>query len=154
MIDGRLPFRSAAAGEGHKRCNGQVLSQIGRNQLPPTVGPNLSQRQDLIDQPIVQCFERIDDLTPANSKPSCRSSVSRWRTPARCAAPHNIASQNASRCCFTASSAAERSSFSVPCVGSTARHAPIVVRISSTAIPALRIATLLNSAVVVSTIPF
>ena len=31
---------SAAAVEGHKRRNGQVLSQIGRNHLPPKVGPN------------------------------------------------------------------------------------------------------------------
>ena len=86
----------------------------------------------------------LTNLTPANSKPSCRSSVTRWRTPARCAVAHNIASQNANRCFFTASSAAERSSSSVPCTGSTARHASIVVRTSSTPIPALRIATLLR----------
>jgi hypothetical protein len=49
----------------HDRCRwvkSQVLSQIGRNQLPPEVGSNLSpQRQDLIDQPVVRCVEWIDE---------------------------------------------------------------------------------------------
>src|SRR5262249_13201004 len=36
------------------------------------------------------------------------------RTPVRCAAAHNIASQNARRCFFTASSAAERSPSPAP----------------------------------------
>ena len=47
---------------------------------------------------------------------------------------------------LTASSAAARSPSSAACIGSTARHASIVVRMSSIGIPALRIATLANSA--------
>ena len=76
-----------------------------------------SRRQDLIDQPIVCCFERIEKSNSRQLKAVPQ---------VRCAATHNIASQNASRLFFTASSAAERSS-SVPCTGSTARQASIVV---------------------------
>ena len=43
-----------------------------------------SRRQNLIDQPIVRCFERLDKSNSRQFKAILESSVSRWRTPARC----------------------------------------------------------------------
>ena len=97
---------------------------------------------------INRSFSRLNglmNLTPCDARPSCKSSVSMCLTPARCAEAHNIASQNANRCALTASSAAERSLTSAACTGITARQASMVLRMSLTGIPALRIATLLNS---------
>jgi len=65
---------------------GQVLSQIGRNQL----------LQDLIDQPVVRCVEWIDESNARQFKAILQVLGKQKRTPARCAAAHNIASQNVS----------------------------------------------------------
>jgi len=80
-------------------------------------------------------------LTPSNSNPSCKSSVTKCRTPTRRAAAHIIASQNASLWIFTASSADERSFSTATRTGKTARRASIIVRTSWAGIRALRIAT-------------
>ena len=45
----------SSGGEGHKRRNGQVLSQIGRNHLPPKVGPN----PQIIIEPVTEAQARI-----------------------------------------------------------------------------------------------
>jgi|SRR6516164_5886178 hypothetical protein len=52
--------------------------------VDPSAAALSSRRQNLIDQPIVRCFERLDKSNSRQFKAILESSLSRWRTPARC----------------------------------------------------------------------
>ena len=107
------------------------------------IAVTLGWREDLIDQSIVFLFEWIDKCDACNASSSCKSSVNRCRpitlrprTPSAVLSQPQVTSEHRYRRPLEP--------------GRTARQASIVLRISSTGILALRIATLLNSARVCS----